>query len=244
MELGRRPERDANSRGIRRTCRRVRELDQRPERRPCEPPAVLGVRSLWYPLDANGQIDHTRSIPARRTGCLWIDRRPRGFSEAQRGKSGGFVGTRTSWIMRAISLTPNRRRWEEDPICSRARFRWLRPQAHTSARGSSTRCCGRTASTTSPEERRAVGLGARPDLKMSKSKGNVVTPGPAPRARVGRCGLLGRERPAGTDTAFDTNQMKVGRRRDEAAQRRSSLSAAGQKAHQLAGRPRDAAQPG
>ena len=49
--------------------------------------------------------------------------------------------------------------------------------------------------------------------KMSKSKGNVVTPdGTARAVRLRRGALLGGERRPGTDTAFDDGQMKVGRR--------------------------------
>ena len=50
--------------------------------------------------------------------------------------------------------------------------------------------------------------------KMSKSKGNVVTPMDLlHRARLGRGALLGRAaRGPGTDTTFDTGQIKIGRR--------------------------------
>jgi valyl-tRNA synthetase len=48
--------------------------------------------------------------------------------------------------------------------------------------------------------------------KMSKSKGNVVTPEACQGALGRRRALLGRSGRPGTDAAFDIGQMKVGRR--------------------------------
>ena len=177
---------------------------------------------LWYPLDAQGQVRYDQPIlPAE--AALPIDPStdvPPGYAAAQRGAPNGFVGdpdVMDTWA--TSSLTPQIAcGWPDDPDLFARTFPMdLRPQAHDIIRTwlFDTVLRAHLEHDDVPWTHTAIsGWVLDPDRKkMSKSKGNVVTP----MALLDEHGSDGVRywaasgRP-GTDTAFDPNQMKVGRR--------------------------------
>jgi len=177
---------------------------------------------VWYALDANGEANfETPLVPALE--LLPVDPStdvPAGFTEQQRGQANGFVGEldiMDTWA--TSSLTPQLAgRWIEDPELFNMVFPYsLRPQGQDIIRTwlFSTVLRAEQEHGQLPWQHAALsGWILDPDRKkMSKSKGNVVTPADllvehgsdavrywAASARLG------------TDATFDTGQMKVGRR--------------------------------
>jgi valyl-tRNA synthetase len=177
---------------------------------------------VWYPLGPDGVPDHAAAIVPDEAS-LPIDPTtdaPAGYDPGQRGVPGGFVGDADimdTWA--TSSLTPQIAcGWEDDPDLFASTFPMsLRPQGPEIIRTwlFSTTLRSHLEHGTLPWHDTALnGWVLDPNhKKMSKSKGNVVTPMPlveefgSDAVRYWACN----GRP-GTDTAVDTGVMKIGRR--------------------------------
>ena len=177
---------------------------------------------VWYPIDAEGELDFEHPILPDQAD-LPVDPTtdaPPGHDESQRGKPGGFAGdpdVMDTWA--TSSLTPQiAGRWDDDAdLYSRVFPMDLRPQGPEIIRTwlFATLLRSYYEHGVLPWAHASINgwILDADRKKMSKSRGNVVTPIPlieehgAEAIRYWACN----GRP-GTDTAVDVGVMKIGRR--------------------------------
>ena len=177
---------------------------------------------VWYPLDADGEPLYDEAIVAE-ADRLPVDPTtdvPTGYEESQRGQPGGFRGDSDifdTWF--TSSLTPQiSSHWVSDSDRHAKLFPAdVRPQGHDIIRTWAfyTIAKGLLHEDEVPWHNALIsGWILDPDRKkMSKSKGNVMTPLPliekytADAARYWAASAR-----LGADTAFDENVWKIGKR--------------------------------
>jgi valyl-tRNA synthetase len=177
---------------------------------------------VWYPVDADGEVRHEQPIVAR-AEQLPLDPStavPEGYTAEQRGQPNGFAGdpdVMDTWA--TSSLTPQIAGYadEDSALFERVFPMDVRPQAHDIIRTwlFTTILRSHLDYEALPWRNAAIsGWVLDPDRKkMSKSRGNVVTPmhlleeHGADAVRY----WAARGRP-GADAAFDPQRMKDGRR--------------------------------
>jgi valyl-tRNA synthetase len=177
---------------------------------------------LWYPIDGGGVVDYSRPIvpdEARMPIDPSTDA-PDGYRADQRGQPNGFAAdpdVMDTWA--TSSMTPQiAAGWRHDAeLCARVFPMDLRPQAHDIIRTwlFSTVLRAHLEHDSLPWSHAAIsGFVTDHDRKkMSKSKGNVVTPlGLLEEHGSDGVRYWAAKGGPGVDTMFDAGQMKVGRR--------------------------------
>lgn len=185
---------------------------------------------VWYPLDAEGETDYDHPVLAAEE-TLPVDPQtdvPPGYDAEQRGVAGGFVGDpdiMDTWATSSLSpqiatgwpVASNAGERNDAELFAKIFPMDMRPQGHDIIRTwlFATVVRAHFENGTVPWTGAAInGWILDPDRKkMSKSKGNAVTPEEVLRQHsadaVRYWALAGR---LGVDAAYDESQMKVGRR--------------------------------
>ena len=177
---------------------------------------------VWYPVDQDGNEDLEHPILADES-ALPVDPStdaPEGYVEEQRGRPGGFVGdpdVMDTWATSSLSPHIALRWGRDDDLFQRLFPMDLRPQAHEIIRTwlYYTVLRAHLEHDSLPWTDAAIsGWVLDPDRKkMSKSKGNVVTPiGLLEEYGADAVRYWAASAWLGVDTAFNEEQIKIGRR--------------------------------
>ncbi len=177
---------------------------------------------VWYPLDAAGLPDYSRTIVAdpNRLPIDPMTDAPVGYQESQRGQPNGFSGEADvfdTWF--TSSLTPQiASRWRLEPERHARLFPAdLRAQAHDIIRTWAFYTIAKALLHENSVPWRQIAISGwilDPDRKkMSKSIGNVVTPiEPIEKFGADAIRYWSGSARLGADTALDENVFKVGKR--------------------------------
>jgi valyl-tRNA synthetase len=177
---------------------------------------------VWYPIDGDGAEDFEHPILAEE-GSLPVDPStdvPPGFAADQRGEPGGFAGdpdVMDTWATSSLSPHVALRWGSGDGLFERLFPMDLRPQGHDIIRTwlYYTVLRAHLEHDSLPWWNVAIsGWVLDPDRKkMSKSKGNVVTPiGLLEQYGADAVRYWAASARLGVDTAFKEEQIKIGRR--------------------------------
>jgi valyl-tRNA synthetase len=177
---------------------------------------------VWYPLGPDGRPDYAKAIVAD-TASMPVDPTvdvPPGYTAAQRGKPGGFAGDPDifdTWF--TSSMTPQiSSHWGEDPARHARLFPAdVRPQGHDIIRTWAFYTIAKALLHEDEVPWRHTMISGwilDPDRKkMSKSKGNVMTPLPLLEEYTADAGRYwAASARLGSDTAFDEGVWKIGKR--------------------------------
>ncbi len=177
---------------------------------------------VWYPLGPDQRPDFAKAIVAA-TDSMPVDPTvdvPPGYAAAQRGQPGGFVGDSDvfdTWF--TSSLTPQiSSHWGEDPDRHARLFPAdVRPQGHDIIRTWAFYTIAKALLHEDEVPWRHTMISGwilDPDRKkMSKSKGNVMTPLPLLEEYTADAGRYwAASARLGSDTAFDEQVWKIGKR--------------------------------
>lgn len=173
---------------------------------------------VWYPIDSNGAVDYQKPIFSEQLPVDPLSEAPAGYKEEQRGKANGFIGdpdVMDTWA--TSSLTPQIvSKWGIENDRHQKLFPAdIRPQSHEIIRTWAFYTIAKAYLHEKEIPWKHVVISGwilDPDRKkMSKSKGNVVTPqhlleqysADAVRYWAARARL-------GVDTAYDESVFKIG----------------------------------
>ena len=177
---------------------------------------------LWYRVGADGQVDYDAIITPSEDS-LPVDPStdaPEGFAEKQRGEPGGFVGEldiMDTWATSSLSPQLACGWLHDDDLFARTYPMDLRPQGQDIIRTWLFSSVVRADLEFGALPWRHAGLSGwildADHKKMSKSKGNVVTPmGLLEKYGSDAVRYWAASARLGLDAAFDEQQMKIGRR--------------------------------
>ncbi|HEY8165498.1 MAG TPA: valine--tRNA ligase [Gemmatimonadaceae bacterium] len=177
---------------------------------------------VWYGVDADGRIDHSKIIRAdlKKLPVDPTSDAPPGYTPDQRGQPNGFVGDPDvfdTWFTSSMSPQINTG-WVLNPDHHRQLFPFnVRPQAHEIIRTWAFYTVAKAMlhENSLPWENVLIsGWVLDPNRKkMSKSVGNVMTPGEwIDKYGADAVRYWAASARLGVDTAFDENVLKVGKR--------------------------------